>query len=289
MALLLTGCGTTRVTDTTRTATEQLVVSDAVDQAVSRLDFRMLAGKPVFFDPQYLDGTVDKGYVVSTIRQQLLASGCLLLEDRAKATYVVEARAGGVGTDRNSVLVGVPQMAVPTLVPGQMFQIPEIPLAKKTDQKGVAKLAVFAYNRVSGRPVYQSGVVQASSVAKDTWLLGAGPFQGGTIRDGMEFAGEEIAIPLLHDKEETKDAQRLVSVTEQAAWAEPQPSKAQIQSAIQLARLLQGPASLSGPAIVLASGSSAFAPTSLETLVPLDNQNLLRPPTSPRPATASGN
>jgi hypothetical protein len=111
---VMIGCGTTRMSDTQRTATEQLLISNAVDQAVSQIDFRFLAGRPVYFDPQYLDGTVDKGYVISSLRQQLLASGCELKEDRSKAVYVVEARAGAVGTDRHSLLVGIPQMTVPT-------------------------------------------------------------------------------------------------------------------------------------------------------------------------------
>src|SRR5687768_821373 len=88
---LLSGCGTTRSTDTTRAATEQMLVSNAIDQCISRMDFRLLAGQKVFFDPQYLDGCVDKGYLVSSLRQHLLACGCLLMEDRAKATFVVEA------------------------------------------------------------------------------------------------------------------------------------------------------------------------------------------------------
>jgi len=97
------------MTDTLRTATEQLLVSNAIDQAVSEMDFRALSGKTVFFDPQFLDGTVDRGYLVSSIRQQLLACGCLLQDDRTKADYVVEVRSGGVGTDRHALLVGVPQ------------------------------------------------------------------------------------------------------------------------------------------------------------------------------------
>src|SRR5438128_10256326 len=164
--LLALGCGTTRMTDTQRAATEQLLISNAVDQAVSQLDFRCLAGKQVFFDPQVLDNTVDKGYVASSLRQQLLASGCILQEDRAKATYVVEARAGGVGTDRHSVLVGVPEMNVPSVLPGQPSHIPKIPFAEKTDQNGVAKVAVFAYNRKTGRPVRQSGAVEPVSSAR---------------------------------------------------------------------------------------------------------------------------
>src|SRR5215210_7872174 len=102
---LLSGCGTTRSTDTARAATEQMLVSNAIDQCVNRMDFRLLASQKVFFDPQYLDGTVDKGYLISSLRQHLLANGCLLQEDRSKATYVVEARAGTVGTDRSQLLI----------------------------------------------------------------------------------------------------------------------------------------------------------------------------------------
>src|SRR6516225_2644969 len=69
----LLGCGTTRMSDTQRTATEQLLISNAIDQAVSQVDFRPLAGKSVYFDPQYLEGTVDRGYLVSSLRQHLLA------------------------------------------------------------------------------------------------------------------------------------------------------------------------------------------------------------------------
>jgi hypothetical protein len=210
------------VTSTQRTATEQLLVSNAVDQSVSQLDFRALAGKPVYFDAQYLGPGADHGYVVSSLRQHLLACGCLLQEDRARATYVVEARSGGIGTDLHEVLLGVPQMNVPSLVPGQPSLIPEIPLAKKTDQKGVAKIAVFAYNRRTGRPVWQSGVVQSDSTSKDTWVLGAGPFRRGTIGEATEIAGQQVAIPLLSGKEGGKEeVAPVLSVTRPAVWEEP--------------------------------------------------------------------
>lgn len=217
---VLAGCGTTRLTDTQRTATEQLLVSKAIDQVVGDLNFQCLAGKTVYFDPQYLDGTVDRGYLVSSLRQQLLACGCVLQEERSKATYVVEVRSGGVGTDRHAVLLGIPQMNVPTFAPGQPSQIPEIPFAKKTEQEGVAKIAVFAYNRTTGQPVWQSGVVQATSTSKDTWVLGAGPFQRGSIRNGTEFAGEQISI--FTDKGAIDGERRpaTVPLTRAVAWAE---------------------------------------------------------------------
>jgi hypothetical protein len=224
----LGGCGTTHVTDTSRTATEQLLISNSIDQAVSEVDVSSLAGRPVFFEDKYLDGVVDKGYLISSLRQHLLANGCHLVEDRAKATYVVEARAGAVGTDRSEVLYGVPQLNVPSVVPGQPSgSIPEIPLAKKTNRRGVAKVAVFCYNRQTGQPVWQSGVVQKVSTARDRWVLGAGPFVKGTLYADNADA-DTFKIPFLTDDADkpSEPPSHLIPVTHQVAWTAPAPPAA---------------------------------------------------------------
>lgn len=197
VSLVGVGCGTTRMTDTTRAATEMLLVSQAVDIAVAQIDCSDLSGKEVYFDTQYLDGTVDKGYLISSLRQHLLAHGVKLKEDKKSAKIIVEARSGAVGTDRHGLLVGMPAMSVPAVLPGQPTQIPEIALIKKTDMKGVAKLALFAYHRESGEAYWQSGLKDSRSTLKDTWVFGAGPFSRGSIRRRTELAGEELPqLPL---------------------------------------------------------------------------------------------
>jgi hypothetical protein len=193
-ALMYPGCGTTRSTDTTRTATEQLLISDAIDRAVQTVNLQTLAGQTVYLDDSRLGDVVDRNYLISTLRQHLLASGCALRADREQADYVVEARAGAIGTDRNDLLFGVPSMNVPQIFPMQPVPaaIPEVPIAKRRDQRGIAKIAVFAYHRETGMPVWQSGVAHQESSANDVWILGAGPFQRGTIYEGTAFAGNTI-------------------------------------------------------------------------------------------------
>jgi len=195
------GCGTTRSSDTTRTATEQLLISDSIDRTVETINFRPIAGRRVYLDETYLSGIVDRSYLVSTLRQHMLASGCILATSRDKADYIVEARAGTVGTNHNTLLFGIPAINVPSFLPLPVAvpaSIPEVPIVKRTDRRGVSKIAVFAYHRESGAPVWQSGIVVNRSTAKDTWVLGAGPFQQGTIHRGMEFAGSKIRLPLKH-------------------------------------------------------------------------------------------
>ncbi|MCA9232537.1 MAG: hypothetical protein KDA57_17945 [Planctomycetales bacterium] len=195
------GCGTTRTTNTQRTATEQLLISDAIDRAVQDIDFGPLAGKQVFFDERHLYEVVDDSYLISSLRQHLLASGCILKEDRDQADFIVEPRAGAVGTDNHDLLFGIPETTVPqfTLLAALPPAIPEIPIAKRRKQRGVAKIAVFAYRRDSGEPAWQSGIATSESTSNDIWLLGAGPFKRGTIHEGTSLAGVKIAPDLSKD------------------------------------------------------------------------------------------
>lgn len=218
------GCGTTRWSDTSRTATEQLLLSTAIDRAINQIDFRPLAGKDVYFDPQYLQGVTDERYIVSSIRQHLLASGCTLKANREEATYVVEARAGAVGTNRHDVMIGIPAVNVPAplAMAGVPPAIPEIPFAKTTDQKGVAKLGLFCYNQKTGRAVWQSGVFPIVTNAKDTWILGTGPFSRGSIYDGTRFAGSRILLPFGRRRPGPPMPQPPIPVTAEAVFTEPE-------------------------------------------------------------------
>jgi len=208
LAALIAGCGTTRMTDSQRAATEMLLVSQAADNAVAQIDFSPLNGKTVYLDAGGIEKEVlDRGYLISLVKQQLVAAGALMYDDKTRAEDIVDLRAGGLGTDRHSVLVGTPAVQLPSVLPGIPTNIPEIALMKKSDQRGVAKVAVFAYNRISGRALWQSGTAEATTNVKDTWVLGTGPFSTGTIRKHTELAGEPLpSIPtpfLHHDKPET--------------------------------------------------------------------------------------
>ena len=212
LALVLwsAGCGTTKWSDSPRTATEQLLISDAVDRAVSEIDFTPLADKHVYLDTRFIITAIDQNYVISTLRQHMLASGCIIHDKPDDATYIVEVRTGSVGTNRQDLLFGMPSTTVPTvgLLPTGSATIPEIALMKRTNQQGVCKLAVFAYARMSGRPVWQSGNRQVASRAKDIWVMGAGPFQRGTIYGGTAFAGERFNVPLVNNEPRQDDEDR---------------------------------------------------------------------------------
>ncbi|MFH1301499.1 MAG: DUF6655 family protein [Planctomycetota bacterium] len=200
---LSSGCGKML----SNSATEQLLTSDAVDQTISHIDFSTLANKKVYFDTSYIKnikgvGFVNGDYIISSLRQQIVAANCLIQEKQEQADYVIEARVGTLATNGHEVNYGIPASnmlsSAATLVSSAPVipTIPEISLAKKNNQSAAAKISVFAYNQKTRERVWQSGVLQAKSTARDTWILGAGPFQHGTIYKGAQFAGSKLELSL---------------------------------------------------------------------------------------------
>jgi len=198
-ALAASGCGTTKQAE----ATQQLLTSDAVDRSVARIDFSPLEGQSVFLETKYIvdpkNATfVNANYVISSLRQQMFSAGCLMHDKADEADYVVEARVGTLGNDENSIIYGIPAnnalstatSVLPNAPP--VPAIPEIALARKDDKMAAAKIAAYAYHRESHTVVWQSGLSVAKSTAKDTWFLGVGPFERGTVHDGWEFAGSKL-------------------------------------------------------------------------------------------------
>ena len=198
------GCGTTRWTDSKRTATEQLLMSDAIERAVSNIDITPLSGRKVFLDTTHLADLDDKEYLIGSLRQHMLASGCLLMSDHDSADLVVELRAGALGTDRSSLILGIP--ATDISAGSRSANVPEMAIAKRTDQRAVAKVAVFAYERTTGRPFWQSGIENVASNARDNWIFGAGPFVEGDIEEGRHLAGQPVRTSAKSAKPDTPAA-----------------------------------------------------------------------------------
>ena len=214
------GCGTTKWSDTHRTGTEQLLISNAIDRVVNKVDFSPMHGKKCFLDTSAIAQTTDRDYLATTIRQHLAAKGAILAADKEDAEYVVEIRAGAVGTDRDDLLVGIPAMTLPS-IPSSDFTgaaIPEIPFIKRTKQRGVANIALFAYNKTTGKPVWISGNRQGESTARNLWFAGAGPLTRGTIYSETTFAGNPLPFWSHHNLEMLVDKSQVFS---EAVQSEP--------------------------------------------------------------------
>jgi hypothetical protein len=176
------GCTTTRTTDTARTGMEQLLISNAVDQALDKYDFQAIQGKSVFIEEKYLD-SVDKGYLLSSIRERILYNGGRIAAKAEDSDVTLEIRSGSVGTDNLETFVGIPNMSVPGILP---IEIPDVKVWNRTSQMGTAKLGILAYETKSGTLYQHGGQALARSDDTKWFVMGLGPFQSGTVKTEVQ-------------------------------------------------------------------------------------------------------
>lgn len=154
--LALGACTTVRESSPERTATEQLLISTAVDRAVERMNLKIPAGTKVYVDAGQLEGT-DGEYAAAAIKERLLRGGANLFADRGRADLIVELRAGALSIDDRNTLIGIGSFDAPIPFAGQAFRIPEIALYREKERLGVAKIAAVGYRTSDGKLIDFTG------------------------------------------------------------------------------------------------------------------------------------
>ncbi len=185
--MVLSGCASLRVTDPSRTATEQFLLSQAAVEAVKPFSFVVLRGHKIFVEDTYF-AAAEKEFVLGELRAKLLLSGVEISVKREQAEIVLEVRSGGVGIDRYETLLGIPSIGTAAAataagagVPVASIVTPEIAFTKSIKQIGFASVAYVAYWADTGEVVDSSGPSVGKAYRDDWWLFGFGPRTIGTI------------------------------------------------------------------------------------------------------------
>lgn len=174
------GCTSTNSSNTARTATEQMLISNAVDQSLSKVDFQAFGGRKVFVEEKYLD-CADKNYVASSVRHRVLMQGGQIAAKPEEADVIVEVRSGAVGTNSSNSFLGIPQIQIPG-----MFSTPEIKLVNRVNQTGMAKIGLVAYDAKSHQVLGDGGMSLAKSADNNWYVFGIGPWQNGSVKKEIE-------------------------------------------------------------------------------------------------------
>jgi hypothetical protein len=149
ICVLLASCTTSRETNPQRSATEQLLLSTAVDHAVENIRLDIAPGAKVFVDSTNFEG-LDSRYAVGALRDRVLRLGGSLVADRGSSDTVVEIRSGSLSADHSKTLVGIPAFDVPIPLAKEL-SIPDISLFRKSQRQGVAKIAATSYRTADGK------------------------------------------------------------------------------------------------------------------------------------------
>lgn len=170
LGLLSTGCTITKMTEPTRSASEQLLLSTAADRALAKADLSMFARQKVFFDNSNFD-SYDSKYVIGSLRDAICHAGAFLVKTAPEADIILEPRSGGLSIDRSDSLLGIPSTPTPVPLTGAV-QLPEIYLYKSGKDFSIAKFVLFAYTNKTGEFFYSSGPLVGKAYDKNYNIIG---------------------------------------------------------------------------------------------------------------------
>lgn len=190
LCALFAGCTTAKTTNTARSSTEQLLISNSVDKALAKVDFRPFARRNVYLDEKYLD-SVDKNYIAGSVRHQLLYAGSRLVSKPEEADVIVEVRSGAVGTETKETFLGMPAIAVPGPMP---ISLPEVRLLSRSSQTGTAKIGLVAYDAKTRTAMGSGGVALSQSDDNNWYVMGIGPWQNGSVRKEVSRQNSQTKV-----------------------------------------------------------------------------------------------
>ena len=176
LAVLATGCvNKQRMTEPSRSVGEQLLLSTAIDRALSELDIeaiRRLQGVKVYLSDKFLK-TIDQEYLVGAIRDLFFSNGVLVVDDPEQAQMIVEIRSGANSLDTAAVTFGIAEdQAMPNPLTGSAVALPELAFFKKENNVSVFKVSLMAYQADSREHVFSSRALLGGAYDKHFQFLG---------------------------------------------------------------------------------------------------------------------
>lgn len=175
VCFLVSGCADPRITNTGRNAVEQLLLTNAADRSVSKLDFRMLAGEKIRIDYSNLAPQTEKNYVQAILEARVAAAGAIIALKADEAKYVLRPVCATLATEDSKIMFGTPQLPVPIPDMSLSLVIPELPLFKRINRYGHCKLAVEILEAKTNKQARVVGPAISSSIYTN-WVICFIPF-----------------------------------------------------------------------------------------------------------------
>lgn len=167
---LLAACSTGRITTTSRTAVEQALLSQSVEDTLSKMKLETIAGKTFVVKKDFCSAT-DSEFLLGALNCRLLELGGSGADDEKSTStqIVVYPVVAHSAVDDSSLLIGIPDF--PLTVPGVgSITIPETAFYKHSIQTGRNRMMVYARERKTGRLVFCTGEI-SSEKNYERWVV----------------------------------------------------------------------------------------------------------------------
>ncbi|MBR2643340.1 MAG: hypothetical protein IKD46_09460 [Lentisphaeria bacterium] len=166
------GCSDPMVSNTARTAVEQFLLSDVIEQASDQMQFASYKGKKAVLDYNYLAPQVDKPVIQGLVERRLAECGVTVVTDKKEADIIVQLVCPVLATDMSKFLLGTPSLPIPVPDTSVQIVIPEIPLFLKLTRSAHGHFSVNILNAKDSAPIeIQKGIRTRSEFVNWTLLL----------------------------------------------------------------------------------------------------------------------
>ncbi len=180
----VSGCSMRSVSSTPRTAIEQLLLSAAVDNALSKMEVQELSGSKVYPDFSHLEG-YDVEYIKLAFYARLAELGVTVVGTAEQADYSILVSSGAFGNEYKETMIGIPALGVP----GSVISLPELALWKTVGQNGIIKLLIVVRSKAGA---VRSGHYYGKAERNETFLLWMRSQKKDDIRKGWEEADRRL-------------------------------------------------------------------------------------------------
>lgn len=176
LTLIISSCATQTVTNTKRSAREELILSTSVDDALYDCGMILDDKAKVFLDVSNLklDDALEQSYLIGAIRSFIGSTGAIIVEKKEDSQIIFELYSGALATDYRTNLIGIPPMPVPVPFSAALLQTPKIALFEKDHQTASCKLLYNLVDTKSGEQIIFKDSVIGGSYYHSWSIMGFG-------------------------------------------------------------------------------------------------------------------
>jgi hypothetical protein len=168
LCVVSAGCGFTRRTELPRSATQQLLATQAIVRALDQFDFPDIKGKKVLVHVGAPGDAVDTEFLRTAIQIEIFEKEAQVVVTPEQADLVLAVLVGSMGLDIRGRFVGIEGTAGGAFVP---FTIPELALYKRTRTSGFTRAEFALVDPGSGEIIERSDPVEGRTRAVSTTVL----------------------------------------------------------------------------------------------------------------------
>lgn len=185
VGVLGVGCTFSRRTQLPRSASQQLLATQAVLRALDQFEFPDIRGKRVMVHVGAPGDAVDTQFLKAAVQVEVFEEEARVVVTPEQADLVLAVLVGSMGLNIGGRFVGIEGTAGGGFIP---FTIPELALFKRTRVNGFAHAEFALVDPASGAVVERSAPVEGNSQRESTTLF-------------MVFTWESSDLPATHPPE----------------------------------------------------------------------------------------